>query len=248
MYLRRYWLTALGLFGGILATFGLLYGGQLLASSQGTRPPLIPPGQQAPGTAVMAVEPPGPPLQVEAVFAVTITVAQVDAPVSAFQFDLAYDPALLSFRYHDPGAFLGATGRQVVCPAVSATAGLIRLACASAGPVAGPAGNGPLAVLVFQGTAEGTSNLTLSNAQVASSDRPPLSIPLTLQHSQVTIGTPATQTPTPTNTTTPTATSTATPTATSTATPTTTASPTATATPTTPPPIHTIFLPALLRQ
>jgi hypothetical protein len=190
----------------------------------------------------MAVQAPTGPVDVAAVFPITITVDMVGETASAFQFDLSYNPAILSFRYTDNGDFLTATGRDMTCPAEASGPGMIRLACAAAGDSPGSSGGGNLTTLFFEGLVDGQSALALSNAQLASDGRPPTQISLQLQDGQVTIGMPVTETPTATSTVTATATATLTPTPTSTPTQTPTATTTATPEPSPP----TIYLPFLV--
>jgi hypothetical protein len=258
MNLRRLWITTISLLSGLAAVVAILYGGQRLWSPPaGVEPASVPAGQ---GTAILAVFPPTGPLEVGAIFTITIAVGQIESPLSAFQIDLAYNPAVLAFRFSQNGSFLTMTGREIVCPEPAGIAGTIRLACATTGAPAGPTGAGALAVLTFEAIANGASDLTLSNAQLIDTGRPPALLPADLQHGQVIVGPPLTGTPTntppATNTPTSTATSTvpgptatATPTETATSSPTPTGTPAATATPTPQPaPVDWyIYLPLIVR-
>lgn len=138
---------------------------------------------------VRVIVPPGA-IDVDDVFTVTIRIADVLTPLSAFQFDLTYDPAILSFVYAEPGAFLGATGRQVICPLPATGAGAARLACVSTGPARGATGVGELLIVTFRALAEGRSNLNLSAVQLPDDGRPAALIPATAQGARVTVGEP----------------------------------------------------------
>jgi hypothetical protein len=161
------------------------------------------PHAQAPEAANLMVQAPAGPVAIGATFAVTVTATQPDAPVSAYQFDLSFDPARLAYRVAVAGAFLAGPGRDVVCPPVDAAAGVVRLACASTGPGPAAINGGLLAVITFEALSAGSSDLTLGNAQLANTGRPPALLPVTLQNGQVTVGAggpTATPTPTPTPT------------------------------------------------
>jgi hypothetical protein len=138
--------------------------------------------------AVVSVLAPGDFVPSGSVFTVAIRAAHVIAPLSAFQFDLAYDPAVADLLYADAGPFLSATGREVVCPGlVEPAGGMARLACASTGQPRGATGEDTLAVLTFRAVGVGTSPLTLSNVQLPDDGRPPTLAPATLQNNVVTV-------------------------------------------------------------
>jgi hypothetical protein len=220
MNLRRYRIVILSFLGGITTVLGLLYGSQhLLSAPTGVEPGLAP-SAATQGAALVTVLPPAGPVEVGALFTVTIAASLVDSPLSAFQFDLVYNPAVLAFRFAEEGPFLGAAGREVVCPEPAGNAGVVRLACASTGPGPGAVGDGILTVLTFEAAAEGVSDLTLSDGQLADTGRPPVLLPTTLQNGQVIVGTPPGATVTSTPTVTPVHTATPSPTTTATAMPT----------------------------
>jgi cell division septation protein DedD len=258
MNLRRLWITTFSLLSGLAAVTALLYGGQRLwPPPAGVEPASVSAGQSI---AILAVFPPTDPLEVGAIFTVTIAAGQIESPLSAFQIDLAYNPAVLAFRFSQSRSFLTTTSRQIVCPEPAGVAGTIRLACATTGAAGGPTGDGPLAVLTFAAIANGTSDLTLNNIQLLDTGRPPALLPADLQQGQVIVGPPVTGTPTdtPPATNTPTSTvtstvpgqtATATPTETATSAPTPSGTPAATATPTPQPaPVDWyIYLPLIVR-
>ncbi len=191
MQIRRTWLAGLALLGSLAIIAAVFFSGSRLISATAVdispRTKINAPRVEG---AIMAVQAPAGPTQVEANFEVTITVDMVGTPAGAFQFDLAYNPAVIAFRYAEAGDFLTATNRDLVCPPEAFDQGTLRLACATAGETPGPTGSGELVVLVFQGLADGISGLSLSNAQLATTGRPPSLITTTLQDGQVTVGTP----------------------------------------------------------
>jgi hypothetical protein len=92
--------------GCVLLLLGLLQAP--LPPTQAAAPAGLPAAaQNAAGLSVLV---PAGAIQVDDVFSVAVRAASVLTPLSAFQFDLAYDPAILSFLYAGPGPFLGATG------------------------------------------------------------------------------------------------------------------------------------------
>src|SRR5262245_70593 len=118
MRARRLWKPLFASLVVILAVLGLWYSGRLFFARAGaTTTDLMPNGpRQAPGTAVVGIVAPDYALQIGDVFTVTVVAMAVDKPLSAFQFDLAYDPNLLDIVSTSSGAFLKTTGRNVVCP------------------------------------------------------------------------------------------------------------------------------------
>lgn len=181
----------------------LLSTGYLLAvgSPRSLSQPRLPSGP------TVSVSPPAGALEVGDVFTVAVAVSEVDVPLSAFQFDLAYDPAVLGHLHTTADSFLEVNGRESVCPDAAPASGTIRFACASAGLGAGPTGGGALAVLTFQAIAEGRSSLLLAGVQLVDGARPPALLPATAVDGEVTIGDGVAPTATPTATAVPTATS-----------------------------------------
>jgi len=105
---------------------------------------------------------------------VAIVIAVVDAPPSgAFEFTLGFDPRWLQLVRWSEGPFLRSTGRITACvPLV--TERTIRIGCVSQGTAAGANGSGALATLVFQLLAPGQSCLSLSSAEMATTDGSPI--------------------------------------------------------------------------
>lgn len=115
-------------------------------------------------SAQVRVVAPVAPVLVGETFTVTVAAAQVDTPLSAFQFELSYDPLLLDFVHAAEGSFLSSTGRAAVCPTPAEGVGVVRLACASTGPMRGPTGEGALALLTFRARTDGESDLILATS------------------------------------------------------------------------------------
>jgi hypothetical protein len=154
--------------------------------------------------------------------------------VGAFQFDLIYDPAVVTVTDAVLGPFVGSTGRtaQPVGPTIDNRVGTLAFGAFSFGSTAGPAGTGVLATVRFRAEGPGTSALGLQNVVVTD---PMANVqPASVEGGVVTVtAPPATNTPTmaPSPTVIPTAMPTAMPTLDSTATATQIAGPMATATP-----------------
>jgi hypothetical protein len=151
--------------------------------------------------------------------------------VGAFQFDLIYDPAVVTVTDVALGPFVGSTGRaaQPVGPTIDNRAGTLAFGAFSFGSTAGPAGTGVLATVRFRAEGPGTSALGLQNVVVT--DPMAEMQPVSVEGGVVTVTAPpvastATMVPSPT------VVPTAMPTLGSTATATQIAEPMATATPT----------------
>jgi uncharacterized protein (TIGR03437 family) len=97
-------------------------------------------------------------------FAVNIT-ATDSTDLYAFQFDLVYDPAILSVASVAAGKFLPSGGSTIFIPgSINNTSGVITLnADTLVGSISGVAGNGTLAVIQFAAVAPGTSAVSLQN-------------------------------------------------------------------------------------
>jgi len=151
--------------------------------------------------------------------------------LGAFQFDMAYDPAVVTVTGVALGPFLGSTGRtaQSLGSDIDNTVGSITFAAFSFGGKAGPQGMGVLAIVTLTAVGPGTSALNLQGVVVT--DALANALPTSVQG-----GTVAVSAPTPTLTLTampsPTATPTVKPVPTSAATAAVTAEPVTTATPT----------------
>jgi hypothetical protein len=136
----------------------------------------------------LSVQPPTQTVTVGDSFTIAVEITGLATPLSAFQFDIAYDAALVKPMVADPGPFLSSTGRAVVCPAYAALdASTLRFACAAAGQAAAPTGDGVLASLTFSALAPGTTSLGLSAAQLAGPGIPPASLAASIQSGEVTI-------------------------------------------------------------
>ena len=98
--------------------------------------------------------------------AIAVPVSIAGAPgIFAFQFDLAFDPAILSLSSISEGGFLPSAGSTIFVPGsidnIVGTA--IGIAGALVGDVPGAAGNGTLVDLRFAAVSPGTSAVTVSN-------------------------------------------------------------------------------------
>jgi general secretion pathway protein D len=85
--------------------------------------------------------------------------------LTAFQFDISFDPAVLAAAGIAEGAFLSSGGTTFFSPGdIDNTAGLISFTAGTLlGPGAGVNGSGTLASLNFDAIALGTSPIALSN-------------------------------------------------------------------------------------
>jgi hypothetical protein len=118
------------------------------------------------GTGDMVISP-GAQIQPQgATFTVNVD-AEAVSSLGSYEFEIDYDPALLSFNTVANGSFLGSTGRSIFClpPITDSIAGTVRFGCVSSGAPAGPTGNGTLATVEFFTLAEGTSPLDLTLAE-----------------------------------------------------------------------------------
>lgn len=141
-----------------------------------------------PNSETVSVLPGSQTVDVGSVFTITVNISDINSPISAYQFDLAYDSNLLRLDNVDEGDFLLTAGQDVVCPAwVEPTADSMRLACVSVGSNAGAVGTGHLATLSFTALAVGNSDLTLSAVQLADTSVPPAAVGVTLVNGQVAI-------------------------------------------------------------
>jgi general secretion pathway protein D len=90
----------------------------------------------------------------------------------AFQFDISFDPAILSANGVNESDFLPGGGATFFIPGeINNTAGTINFTADSLlGPVPGVSGNGTLAVISFQALALGTSLIDFSNVILSDSN------------------------------------------------------------------------------
>jgi general secretion pathway protein D len=109
-------------------------------------------------TAVSAMVRPGD------VFTVPVTITGA-SDVFAFQFDLAFDPAILELQSISEGGFLPTAGATIFAPGtIDNTAGTATATADTlSGAVPGASGSGTLADFTFRALALGTSDLALSN-------------------------------------------------------------------------------------
>jgi hypothetical protein len=166
----------------------------------------------------------------------TFTVnVMVDGAVNlgAFQFDVIFDPAVVTVTNVELGLFLGSTGRTArsIGPGIDNVAGTVTFGAFSFGSNAGPEGAGLLAAVTFTAVGSGTSALNLQKVVVT--DTMGNAQAVSVEGGTVTVAAP-TSAPTsaPTMTPSPTGAPTVMPTPTSTATATEIAEPVTTVTPT----------------
>jgi hypothetical protein len=88
--------------------------------------------------------------------------------LGSFEFDLLYQPAIVSVKSVTLGSFLGSTGRStgVVGPTIDNSAGKLTFGAFSFGSQPGPNGTGTLATITFAAIGAGSSPLDLQNSQV----------------------------------------------------------------------------------
>jgi len=138
-------------------------------------------------------------------FEVQIRIENV-ANLGSYEWQLAFDPAILKFESAKDGGFLGSTGRAVTCqapivgpayrqgtegPVLILAEGNVRLGCATIGlETPQPSGSGVLSIVTLSPLAGGVSNLDL--AWVSLSDPLAEDIPSQRQGACVAIGAGAT--------------------------------------------------------
>jgi hypothetical protein len=176
-------LTCAGLWYALPLLFDDIYQARAVA-----RPSLD--TQQAQPTARIRVVGPAGAVGIGNSFSVTITAEQLSRPLSAFQFDLSYNPNQVELVSVTPGSFLGATGRDSVCPEPSRRQALIRVACASTGNATGATGGGPLAVITFRALKASVSTMALGNVLLPDTGRPPKLAQAAILNAQVSIRQP----------------------------------------------------------
>ena len=120
------------------------------------------------------------------------------ASLAAYEFELAFQPNIVSFVSVTNGPFLGSTGRTVSCLPPLLGEGTVRFGCLTFGapPPDGPSGSGLLATVRLSTSCSDSSPLDLNLANL--SDALGASIPTSLQNGGVTItGGAVCPTPTP---------------------------------------------------
>ncbi len=120
---------------------------------------------------VVSIEPPILTTGVGSFFDVFVDISNV-TDLYAFQFDVSFDPTIISVVDVTEGAFLPNGGSTFFIPGlIDNTAGTISFtADALIGAISGTSGSGTLAALNFQGLALGTSPVNLSNVIVLDSN------------------------------------------------------------------------------
>jgi hypothetical protein len=134
-----------------------------------------------------AITPTGP-LRVgqHASLSIDIAIAGV-TDLLAYQFDLVFDPAILSATLVAEGPFLSSAGStSFVAGTIDNTAGIIdNIANTLLGPIAGASGDGSLVTVTFFAKAVGVSPLQVSNVVLLDSSLS--EIPFTVQDGSVTV-------------------------------------------------------------
>ena len=179
-----------------------------------------------PGPVTVRVSPVWQRASVGTPFTVDVVVDNV-VNLGAYEFTLAFDPAILQYASLQYGSFLGSSGRPVSCPILEHDADSVRTVCVTLGAeYPGASGSGVLATITFLPLNTGIAQLSMENVVLTD----PMATVITVgkQGGSVTVGLP----PTPTRTPLPTNTYTPGPSPTPTITPTPGPSPTPTLTPT----------------
>jgi hypothetical protein len=116
------------------------------------------------GDATVSIQPPAFSLGVGSSFDVFVGISGV-TDLYAFQFDLSFDPAILSAASVSEGPFLPGGGSTLFLPGtIDNSGGTISFtADAFLGPGPGVSGSGTLADISFQALGPGTSLIDLSN-------------------------------------------------------------------------------------
>jgi len=121
----------------------------------------------AQGPAVQVEVPPTPVAHDAGSFVASVVVQNV-TNLGAFQFDLRYDPTVLTLLDHKDGPFLGSSGRRVNCLPPTTDEGLLRYVCVTLGSAPeGPNGSGVLATITFAPLAKGRSPVRLEGLVLA---------------------------------------------------------------------------------
>lgn len=121
----------------------------------------------AQGPTVRVEVPPTPVAHDAGSFVASVVVQDV-TNLGAFQFDLRYDPTVLTPLDYKEGPFLGSSGRQVNCLPPTTDEGLLRYVCVTLGSAPeGPNGSGVLATITFAPLAKGSSPVRLEGLILA---------------------------------------------------------------------------------
>jgi general secretion pathway protein D len=120
---------------------------------------------------ILSIEPPSKTVQPGQHFSLNAFITDV-TDLFAFEFDLAFDPTVLSTISVIEGPFLPGGGSTFFVPgSIDNTVGTITLTSGTLiGPIPGVSGSGILATINFQALALGTSPVTLSNVLLLDSN------------------------------------------------------------------------------
>jgi hypothetical protein len=188
----------------IIPTGSLQHGAATISACSGSCPTATPTDVGSPtptatpgGVAVVGVNPPSFTVSPGSTFTVDVTVDHVHN-LGAFEFVFEYSQGgFVDVVDVQPGTFLGATGRPVVCPTPTVSSFTVRYSCGTLGSSAlGPSGSGVLATLTLHANDIGIANpFGLTSALL--SDPLANNIPLQLAPAGTLTSLPPTPTPTP---------------------------------------------------
>lgn len=113
---------------------------------------------------MLSVEPPSTSVSAGDTFSLDVFITDV-TDLYAYQFDVSFDPGVLSAQDLTEGSFLATGGATFFIPgSIDNVAGLISFTATTLlGPDPGVSGNGTLAVVEFSAIGTGTSPIDLSN-------------------------------------------------------------------------------------
>ena len=113
---------------------------------------------------IVSVQPASGPVNPADSFSLNIDISNVQ-DLFGFQFDLFYDPALLSVSLIEEGSFLSSAGDTFFIPGLidSITGTIAFTANTLLGPIVGSSGSGTLARLTFTALSPGTSTVGITN-------------------------------------------------------------------------------------
>lgn len=141
----------------------------------GASPPSIPPSSPPPsppvsnGTAELSIAPSNVVVELNHVFTVDVTIANV-TDLYGWEIKLYYENAILNFTDVVEGPFLKSGGSTIweinIDPSHDATHGMIQFGASLLGEVPGVSGNGTLATVSFQAVALGNTDLDIVDAIV----------------------------------------------------------------------------------
>jgi general secretion pathway protein D len=145
--------------------------------------------QAAVGSATIAVTGPASITMINQTFNVAIQATTI-TDLYAFQFDVSFDPALLSASLVSQGSFLSGGGVTIFIPGtIDNTTGHITFVGSTlTGPIAGVTGSGTLGSITFTAKAPGVSQVSLSDLILL--DSALNSITAGIQNGSVLIGAP----------------------------------------------------------